>query len=47
MVLQVELLKAVKTLHYDQAQVFLGQFTGNSWTVGGETHTEPGYLEDP
>jgi len=44
---KVDLLKAVKTLHYDPSQCFLGQFTGNSWKVGGETHSEPGYQEDP
>jgi glucose-6-phosphate 1-dehydrogenase len=42
-----DLLKSVKTLHWDPAKAFLGQFTGASWTVGGEQHVEPGYLEDP
>lgn len=44
---KVDLLKCVETLDLSKgAGAFLGQFTGNSWTVGGETHTEPGYLED-
>ena len=42
-----DLLKAVKTLHWDAEKCFLGQFTGSTWKVGGKEHTEPGYLDDP
>merc|ERR1719169_375049 len=42
---KVELLKCVQTLDLSNG-VFLGQFTANSWTVSGETHEEPGYLDD-
>ena len=42
------MLFLVARQHYDAEgkQCFLGQFTGNSWTVGADTHTETGYLED-
>ena len=26
--------------------VYLGQFSANTWTGGGVSHTEPGYLDD-
>lgn len=42
-----DLLKSVKTLNWDTEKCFLGQFTGNTWKIGGKEHTEPGYLEDP
>jgi glucose-6-phosphate 1-dehydrogenase len=42
-----DLLKSVKTLHWDTEKAFIGQFTDSSWTVDGTTHSEPGYLEDP
>merc|ERR1711920_546479 len=42
---KVRLLKAMKTIEMDD--LFLGQFTGNSWKVAGKCHTEPGYLDDP
>jgi len=42
---KVELLKAVQSLELGNG-VFLGQFTANSWTMGGQLHKEPGYLDD-
>jgi len=42
---KVKLLKAVKTL--EMKDCFLGQFVKNVWKHGGETHEEPGYLDDP
>jgi len=40
------LLKEVEALSLGSG-VFLGQFTKNSWPVGGKMRTEPGYLDDP
>jgi len=43
---KVQLLKAVETLDLSKG-VFLGQFTGNTWTTSdGVKHSEKGYLED-
>lgn len=42
---KVQLLKNVQTLNLSTG-VFLGQFTGNSWTDNGVLHNEPGYLDD-
>jgi len=41
---KVKLLKAIKTLTMDD--VFLGQFGSNTWTVNGQVHEEPAYLDD-
>jgi len=41
---KVKLLKCVKAL--SMKDCFIGQFGKNSWTINGQTHEEPGYLDD-